>query len=78
MRTLVVLSLAVIGAGVGLLGDVIFWQGPPRAPVLAVVGLLAGLLLGWLVARLAYPRRRPRPRVDLHERPNQFIRRVDR
>jgi hypothetical protein len=78
MRTLVVLSLAVLGAGVGLLGDVIFWQGTPRAPVLAVAGLLAGLPLGLLLARVAYPSRRPRRRVDLQERPNQVIRRVDR
>jgi hypothetical protein len=58
MRTLIVVSVAIIGAGVGLLGDVVFWQGTPQAPVLAGAGLLVGLLLGLLVARLAYPRRR--------------------
>jgi membrane associated rhomboid family serine protease len=78
MRALIVISVAVIYAGVGLAGDVIFWQGPPRAPVLAVAGLLVGLLLGLLLARVAYPSRRPRRRVDLQERPNQVVRRVDR
>jgi len=78
VRALIVVSVAVIGAGVGLAGDVVFWQGPPRAPVLAVAGLLVGLLLGLLLARLAYPRRRPRRRIDPGERPNRLIRRGER
>jgi hypothetical protein len=75
MRTLVVLSLAVLGAGVGLAGDVIFWQGRPQAPVLAVGGLLLGLLAGLLLAKLALPSRKPRRRIDPKDYPNRVIRR---
>lgn len=50
MKSLIALSLAIIGAGVGFLGDVMVWQGTPRAPVLSIAGLLVGLLLGWIVA----------------------------
>jgi membrane associated rhomboid family serine protease len=75
MRTTVVLTLGVIGAGLGLLGDVIFWQGTPQTPpVLAVAGLLVGLLLGWLLSA-TFPRRRPRRRVDPSQYPNRLIRR---
>jgi membrane associated rhomboid family serine protease len=63
MRALIVSSIAVICAAVGLLGDIVFWQGEPKAPVLAVGGLLVGLLLGLLVVRLAFPRR-PSARRD--------------
>jgi membrane associated rhomboid family serine protease len=73
MRTTVVLSLAVVGAGLGLAADVIFWQGRPQAPVLAVAGLLGGLVAGGLVA--ATFRRRPRRRIDPKDYPNRVIRR---
>jgi hypothetical protein len=63
MRALTVVSLAVICAGVGFLGDVIFWQGTPQAPVLTGGGLLLGLLLGTAVVKLAF-RRRPSARRD--------------
>jgi membrane associated rhomboid family serine protease len=75
MRTTVIVSLAVLGAGVGFLGDVIFWQGRPQAPVLGVAGLLVGLLLGALVAA-TFRRRRPHRLIDTERRPNRIIRRV--
>jgi hypothetical protein len=75
MRAIVVLTLGVVGAGVGLAGDAIFWQGTPQTPpVLAVAGLLGGLLLGWLLSA-TFPRRRPRRRIDPGQYPNRIIRR---
>jgi hypothetical protein len=84
MRTLIVSCVAVIGGGVGTMGDLLFAtaSGGPWRPVIGTAGLLLGLLLGWVVAQLACPKLRhpaspkPRRRIDPERYPNQLFRRV--
>lgn len=73
MRTVITLAIAVIGAGVGYLGDILVWQGIPPAPALGAAGLLVGLLVGIVLARQTYPR--PKRRIDPAQYPNRVIQR---
>ena len=74
MRAVVIIAFTVFGLLVGAALDLVWAAaGGPAAPVVTVGLGLGGLLLGWLVARLAFPpRRRP---IDPGRYPNRMIRR---
>ena len=76
MKTLLVVSLVVIGAGIGFAGDMLFWRDASPTPGLGSVGLLVGLLVGWALARQMGPRR-PKRRIDPRQYSNRVIRRRD-
>jgi len=69
MRTLIAASVAIIGAGVGLVLEVA--SGLPVGP-LGLLGGLVGLLGGLVLARQTYPR--PRRPLDPDRYPNRLVR----
>jgi membrane associated rhomboid family serine protease len=62
MRKLILIACTIIGAGCGLALDVVWAvsSGNDIVPIIAAAGLVVGLLVGLVVARLAYPSRRQR------------------
>jgi hypothetical protein len=63
MRALVTIVCGLIGLAVGLVLDLVWASATsgPTVPILTVAGALAGLGLGWALARLVAPRRRRPP-----------------
>ena len=74
MRALVIGAVTIAAALLGALLDAVWAAATegPTMPVLTVGGGLVGLGVGWLVARLAFPR--PRQRIDSQRYPNRLIR----
>jgi len=74
MRTLVALSIALLGMAAGFVLDLINRaSGMPDGFILAPAGFVVGLLVGIVVARLVIPSRKPKGQLDRERYPNRII-----